>query len=45
MKASSLISTNIFSYFKYSNPRGVPGRRYSVFLVIPGLKEMTNIES
>jgi hypothetical protein len=33
-----------FPCFKYSNSRGVPGRRYSGFLVIPGLKEMANIE-
>jgi hypothetical protein len=33
-----------FPYFKYSNPREVPGRRCSGFLEIPGLKEMTNME-
>jgi hypothetical protein len=33
-----------FPYFKYSNPRGVPGRRYLGFLVIPDLKEMANRE-
>jgi hypothetical protein len=44
MKASSLITTNKFSFFKYSNPRGVPRKRCSGFLVILGLKEMANIE-
>jgi hypothetical protein len=33
-----------FSYFKYSNPRGIPRKRCSRFLVIPSLKEMANIE-
>jgi hypothetical protein len=28
----------------YSNPREVLSRRYSGFLGIPGLKEMTNME-
>jgi hypothetical protein len=28
----------------YSNPREVPGKRYSGFLVIPGLKEIANTE-
>jgi hypothetical protein len=44
MKASSLISTNIFSLLQVSNPREVPGKRCSGFLGIPGLKEMANIE-
>jgi hypothetical protein len=28
----------------YSNPREVPGKRYSGFLGIPSLKEMANME-
>jgi hypothetical protein len=44
MKASSLISTNIFPLLQILKSEGVPGRRYSGFLVIPGLKEMANIE-
>jgi hypothetical protein len=30
--------------FIYSNPREVPGRRCSGFLVIPGLKEIASME-
>jgi hypothetical protein len=32
------------SYFIYSNPREVRGRRCSGFLVILGLKEKANME-
>jgi hypothetical protein len=28
----------------YSNPREVPGRRWFGFLVMPGFKEIANIE-
>jgi hypothetical protein len=39
--SSSLI---YFSFFIYSNPREVPGRRCFGFLVIPGFKEIANME-
>jgi hypothetical protein len=31
-------------FFVYSNPREVPGRRCFEFLVIPGYKEIANME-
>jgi hypothetical protein len=44
MKASSLISTNIFSLLQILKSERVPRKRCSGFLVIPDLKEMANIE-
>jgi hypothetical protein len=31
-------------FFIYSNPREVPGRRCFGFIVIPGFKEIANME-
>jgi hypothetical protein len=31
-------------FFIYSNPREVPARRWFGFLVIPGFKEIANME-
>jgi hypothetical protein len=44
MKASSLISTNIFSLFQILKTERVSRKRCLGILVIPDLREMTNIE-
>jgi hypothetical protein len=44
MKASSLISTYLFSLLQVFKQREVPGRRCSGFLEITGRKEMANME-